>query len=169
MLLVAVGCIAASAAAIDRHDSDEEMSCQKSVETAQAKVRTERWESPEDLPDIGSYPDIHWQLRLPSHACSRGSAGPTDFAYQGVIGLRPADARRLADDYGFVPFASVDKDTLKHDSTPADVWPDLAPFLPTDARWLHSERYNEAPGSKKWRVAFLDVDQHTMLFLLNDH
>ncbi|SCL59089.1 hypothetical protein GA0070604_3978 [Micromonospora eburnea] len=167
MLLAAAGWAAAGFLLI-RDDRAESRACQESVKAAEAKVRTDRWDPPEDLPGLGAYPEIHWQLRALGNPCSR-VPGPTDWAYQGVVKLRPEDARTLAKRYEFVPYESVNLDELPDDSSPADVWPALAPFLPTESRWLHSRSYNETDPSPLWRVAFLDVEHQTLVFMLNDH
>ncbi|NES27887.1 hypothetical protein GCE86_10030 [Micromonospora terminaliae] len=167
VLLAVVGC-ATAGFLLSGDDPTDPRTCQESVQVAEAKVRTGRWDPPTDLPDLGDYPEIHWQLRAPGNPCSR-MPGPTDFAYQGVVRLRPGDAQALAKRYEFVPWASVKKDELPHGSSPADVWPALVPFLPSEPRWLHSRSYNETPPSPRWRVAFLDVEHQTLLFMLNDH
>ncbi|MFE9690345.1 hypothetical protein [Micromonospora sp. NPDC005806] len=167
MLLAVVGCVAAGFLLIG-DDPAETRECQESVQIAEAKVHTDYWDPPEDLPGLGDYPEIHWQLRASGNPCSR-MPGPTDWAYQGVVKLRPEDAWTLAKRYDFVPWASVNPDELPHDSSPADVWPALGPFLPSESRWLHSRSYNEAAPSPRWRVAFLDVEHQTLLFMLNDH
>jgi hypothetical protein len=159
-LLMVIGCGAASLGEAGR--------CRGSVHAAEAKVRVDRWDPPEELPGLGDYPEIHWQKRALGDPCS-WVPGPTDWAYQGVTKLRPQDAQRLAEQYEFLPFASIDQAELGHSKTPADVWPDLVPFLPTDGRWLHSQSYNDAPSSSRRRVAFLDVEHQTVLFMLNDH
>lgn len=167
MLLVVVGCVAAAILSVS-DDPDEVSACQESVHAGEAKVRTDRWDSPEEMPDLGDYPEIHWQVRALGNPCTR-APGPTDWAYQGVVKLRPEDARRLAERYEFVPYASVNLDELPHSSSPADAWPALVPFLPTESRWLHSRLYNEGNPSTRWRVAFLDVEYQTLFFMLNDH
>ena len=167
MLLVVVGCAAAGFLLIG-DDQAETRTCQESVQVGEAKVRTDRWNPPEELPDLGQYPEIHWQLRAPGTPCSR-MPGPTDFAYQGVVKLQPEHAQALAKRYDFVPWTSLNLDELPHDRSPADVWPALVPFLPSESRWLHSRSYNETAPSPRWRVAFLDVEHQTLLFMLNDH
>ncbi|MGW5669186.1 hypothetical protein [Micromonospora sp. NPDC003776] len=167
MLLVVVGCVAAGFLLIGDGPTDAH-ACQKSMQVAEAKVRTDHWDPPEDLPDLGDYPEIHWQLRAPGNPCSR-MPGPTDLAYQGVVKLRPEDARTLAKRYEFVPWAPVNLDELPDDLSPADVWPALVPFLPSQSRWLHSRSYNETAPTPRWRIAFLDVEHQTLLFMLNDH
>ncbi|MEU8254231.1 hypothetical protein AB0C06_08200 [Micromonospora inaquosa] len=160
LLLVVLGCDTAAA--------DETRGCQEQRQADEEKVRVSRWESPEELPFVGEYSEIHWQARALGNPCSR-APGPTDWEYQGVIVLRPEDAHRLAEQFAFVPFASIDPAELLHSHTPTDVRPDLVPFLPTKPRWLHSEIYNEAAPSTRWRVVFLDLERHTLLFMLNDH
>ncbi|MCW3840532.1 hypothetical protein ONA70_10535 [Micromonospora yasonensis] len=167
MLLAVVGCIAAGFLLIGDDPADTR-TCQESVQVAAAKVRTDHWDPPEELPDLGDYQEIHWQLHASGNPCSR-MPGPTDWTYQGVVKLRPEDAQALAKRYDFVPWTSVNLAQLPHDSSPADVWPALAPFLPGESRWLHSRSYNETAPSPRWRVAFLDVEHQTLLFMLNDH
>ncbi|MGK5675663.1 hypothetical protein ACSNOB_22810 [Micromonospora sp. URMC 106] len=146
----------------------EAQGCRKSVREAEAKVRADRWDPPEELPDLGDYPEIHWQARALGDPCSR-VPGPTDWAYQGVVRLHPQDARRLAERYDFVPLAAGAPAHLGQGKTPADVWPGLQPFVPAGARWLHSRSYDEAPPATRGRVAFLDAEHRTVLFMLNDH
>ncbi|GAB3956826.1 hypothetical protein GCM10027614_70400 [Micromonospora vulcania] len=159
-LLMVVGCAAASVG--------EAASCRRSVHDAEAKVRVDRWDPPEELPGLGDYPGIHWQERARGNPCS-WLPGPTDWAHQGVAVLHPQDVRRLVEQYEFVPFADSDPANLGHSTTPADVWPDLVPYLPTGARWLHSQSYDDASPTARDRVAFLDVEHRTLLFMLNDH
>jgi hypothetical protein len=167
LLLVVVGCVAAGILSLS-DDADEVRACEESVRAGEAKVRTDPWDPPEQLPDLGAYPEIHWQVRALGNPCGR-APGPTDWAYQGVVRLRPEDARALAQRYGFVPYASVDPEELPHSASPADAWPALVPFLPTEPRWLHSRAYDEGNPSTRWRITFLDVEHRTLLFMLNDH
>ncbi|MCG5443610.1 hypothetical protein NIE79_001746 [Micromonospora sp. NIE79] len=160
LLLVVVGCDTAAV--------DETRGCQEQRQADEAKVRVSRWDSPEELPHVGEYSEIHWQARALGNPCSR-APGPTDWEYQGVIVLRPEDAHRLAEQFTFVPFASIDPAELVHSHTPTDVRPDLVPFLPAKPRWLHSQIYNETLPSTRWRVVFLDLEHRTLLFMLNDH
>ncbi|MET8362818.1 hypothetical protein ABZU53_04505 [Micromonospora sp. NPDC005194] len=159
-LLAVVGCDTAAV--------DETRGCQEQRQLDEAKVRVSRWEPPDELPFIGDYSEIHWQARALGNPCSR-MPGPTDWEYQGVIILRPEDAHRLAERFEFVSFTNIDPAELIHSHTPTDVRPDLAPFLPTKPQWLHSQTYNDALPSTRWRVVFLDVQHHTLLFMLNDH
>lgn len=167
ILLVVVGCVKAGFL-LTGDDPADAGACQESVNTAEAKVRTDRWDPPEEMPDLGAYPEIHWQVRALGNPCSRGP-GPTDWVYQGVVKLRPEDARRLAERYEFVPYAAVNPAELPPSSSPADAWPALVPFLPSEPRWLYSTSYNEADPSPRWRVAFLDVEHQTAFFMLTDH
>jgi hypothetical protein len=151
-----------------RDDTAQTRTCRESVQAAEATVHTDRWDPAEELPSLGEYPEIHWQQRTRANPCSR-VPGPTDWAYQGVVRLRPEDARALAGRYDFVPWAAVGQDQVPPGSTPADVWPALVPFLAGGSRWLHSRAYDETAPSPRWRVAFLDVEHRTLLFMLNDH
>ncbi|MGW3783440.1 hypothetical protein ACWD5Z_02565 [Micromonospora chokoriensis] len=157
VLLAVVGCITAVVV--------ETRGCQERRQADEAKVRVSRWESPEDLPHIGAYSEIHWQARALGNPCSL-VPGPTDWDYQGVAVLRPQDARALAEQFEFVPFAADKPAELLHPRTPANVWPGLVPFLPTEPRWLHSKAYDETLSSSGGRGVFLDVDHQTLLFML---
>ncbi|MGC5017111.1 hypothetical protein [Micromonospora sp. DT47] len=70
MLLAVVGCAAAGFLLIG-DDPAETRTCQESMQVAEAKVRTDHWDPPDDLPDLGDYPEIHWQLRTSGNPCSR--------------------------------------------------------------------------------------------------
>ncbi|SCG66372.1 hypothetical protein GA0070560_12338 [Micromonospora halophytica] len=165
-MLLVVGCAAAILSV--RDDPDDVSACQDSVRAGEAKVRTDRWNPPQEMPGLGDYPEIHWQVRALGNPCTR-APGPTDWVYQGVVRLRSEDARRLAERYEFVPYASADPGGLPYSGSPADAWPALVPFLPPQPRWLHSRSYNEGSPSTRWRVAFLDVEQRTLFFMLRDH
>ncbi|MEU1250605.1 hypothetical protein ACWD8I_23070 [Micromonospora arida] len=159
-LLLVAGCDAAAV--------DETRGCQEQRQADEAKLRVSRWGPPEDPPHVGEYSEVHWQARALGDPCSR-VPGPTDWEYQGVIALRPQDAHRLAEQFAFVPFPSIDPAELGHSHTPTDVRPDLVPFLPAKPRWLHSEIYNETLPSPRRRVVFVDLEHRTLLFMLNDH
>ncbi|MFG1777125.1 hypothetical protein ACGFIG_11935 [Micromonospora sp. NPDC049048] len=165
-LLLVGGCVGAAILVVG-DDRDEARTCQESVRAAEAKVRTDRWDPPGDLPDLGDYPEIHWQLRASGEPCGR-APGPTDWAYQGVVRLRAEDARTLAQRYDFVPYAPAGPAGTPQPG-PADAWPALAPYLPPAPRWLHSRSYDEGKPSTRWRAAFLDVEHGTLFFTLNDH
>ncbi|MGA5308387.1 hypothetical protein [Micromonospora taraxaci] len=157
VLLAVVGCVTAVVV--------ETRGCQESLKADEAEVRVSRWESPEDLPNIGEYSEIHWQARALGNPCSL-VPGPTDWEYQGVAVLRPQDARTLAEQFEFVPFSADKPAELLHSRTPADAWPGLVPFLPAESRWLHSQAYDETLPSSGGRVVFLDVEHQTLLFML---
>jgi hypothetical protein len=93
-MLLVVGCGAAGFLLIGDDPADVR-ACQESMDVAEAKVRTDRWDPPEEMPGLGDYPEIHWQVRALGNPCSR-EPGPTDWAYQGAVKLRPQEARRLA-------------------------------------------------------------------------
>ncbi|MDT0533365.1 hypothetical protein RM555_30700 [Micromonospora sp. DSM 115977] len=167
LLVVVVGCVGAAIRAVG-NDPGDTSECRESVRAEEAKVRTKRWDPPEELPGLGDYLEIHWQVRsLSGEPCGR-APGPVDWAYQGVVRLRPADARTLAQRYDFVPYAPAEPDQAPLTS-PADAWPALAPFLPAAPRWLHSRAYDEATPATRWRTAFLDVEHRTLFFTLQDH
>ncbi|MFY1620256.1 hypothetical protein [Micromonospora sp. WMMD736] len=166
--MLATAIVLLAVAGCDTAAVDGTRACEEQRKADEAKVRVDRWEPPEDLPFVGDYSEVHWQARALGNPCSR-MPGPTDWEYQGVIVLRPEDAKRMAERFEFVPFTSVDPAELTSSHAPADVRPDLVPFLPPEPQWLHSQTYNEASPSTRWRVVFLDLKRHTLLFMLNDH
>ncbi|MCG5470509.1 hypothetical protein LADH09A_004459 [Micromonospora sp. LAH09] len=144
-----------------RGDAADRRTCQVAVDAAQSTVRTDRWDPPDELPGLGAYPEIHWQGRPLGNPCSL-LPGPTDWAYQGVVRLRPEDAQALAEQYDFVPYATLDPDELPDSAAPTDVWPALAPYLPTQPVWRYSASYT---AGNQTRVAFLDVEHQTVFFV----
>ncbi|MFG3423637.1 hypothetical protein [Micromonospora sp. NPDC048063] len=163
-IVTAIGLVAGCGGTAAR----EAQGCEESIREAEAKVRVDRWDPPEELPGLGDYPEIHWQARALGDPCSR-APGPTDWAYQAVVRLHPQNARELAEQYDFAPIAADDPAQHDQGKTPADVWPDLRSHVPAAPRWLHSRSYDEAPPTTRWRVAYLDVEQETVLLMLNDH
>src|SRR5690349_12957245 len=112
--------------------------CAAEVAAVAQEVHTERRWTEQELPGVGDYLSIHWQGRPLGNPCSR-VPGPTDWAYQGVLALRPADVRALAEGYDWQP---VDPAEDPMSTTP--MWPALAQFAPASARWLHSPTYRQA-------------------------
>ncbi|MEV6369441.1 hypothetical protein AB0L86_21380 [Micromonospora musae] len=167
LLLVVPGAVTAGYLAL-RGDSALPPRCQDSVQAEEARVRTDRWDPPEDLPGLGDYSEIHWQSRAKGDPCSR-VPGPTDWAYQGVVELRPEDAQALAKRYEFMAYDPAVPPGYTSDRTPAHVWPALSPFLPPEPRWLTSRAYDELDTSPRWRVGYLDVERGVLLFMLDDH
>jgi hypothetical protein len=99
--------------------------CAEQKAADEAKVRTSRWDPPAQLADLGEYVEIHWQAKALGDPWSR-APGPTDWTYQGVVTLRPEDARTLAARPGWEP------------ATP-EVWPALAEFVPAGATWQKAD------------------------------
>ncbi|RKN27119.1 hypothetical protein D7044_28775 [Micromonospora musae] len=165
--LLPAGAVTAGYLAV-RSDWTHQTTCRESLPIEEAKVRTVRWDRPEDLPGLGDYPAIHWQARAKGDPCSRGP-GPTDWAYQGVVELRPEDARALAKRYEFVAYDPVVSAEYAAERTPEDLWSALSGFLPPETRWLTSRVYDELDTSSRWRIAYLDVEHATLLFMLDDH
>lgn len=161
--VVAVLCVGAGFLLL-RGDAADRRTCQTAVDAAQSTVRTDRWDPPDELPGLGAYPEIHWQGRPLGNPCSL-VPGPTDWAYQGVVKLRPEDAQALAEQYDFVPNATLDPDELPHSATPADVWPALAPYLPTRSVWQYSASH---VAQNQARIVFLDVEHQTVFFVLRN-
>jgi hypothetical protein len=139
MLLATVAVLVALAACAEEPD------CTERKAADEAKVRTTRWDPPAQLADLGEYVEIHWQVRTLGDPCSR-APGPTDRAYQGVVKLRPEDARTLAAKPGWQP------------ATP-EVWPALVEFVPPVAVWQR--------GSGSGPTIYLDAANATALFTLN--
>jgi hypothetical protein len=140
--------------------------CQASLRADEAKVRTERWDPPTELPDLGEYLEIHWQARAAGDPCDR-APGPTDWRYQGVVKLKPADAKALAEQYDW---GAVEASADPNDpDTPAQLWDALKPFVPADVRWRHSRIYDQEEPQIRWRTFYFDPDRAVAWFALYDH
>jgi hypothetical protein len=163
--LVAVGFAIASLTGLEL---TSRATCNRSMEADEAKVRTDRWEPADDIPGLGEYVEIHWQLRAAGDPCSRGP-GPTDWQYQGIIHLRPNDAQALAARYDWQPLAPSPSPGVDDLDTPAQVWPSLEPFVPAGARSLHNDSYDEQRPQVHWRRVYLDQDRAVAFFALYDH
>ena len=106
---------------------------------------TTRWDPPAQLAALGEYVEIHWQARALGDPCSR-APGPTDWSYQGVVKLRPEDARALAAQPGWQP------------ATP-EIWPALDEFAPPAADWQRADG-DQAP------TIYLDAASAVALFAI---
>lgn len=134
--------------------------CQASVQAGEAKVRTERWDPPAELPDLGDYLEIHWQARAAGDPCDR-APGPTDWVYQGVVKLRPDDARKLAEQYEWGAASELDP--------PGPMWDALKPFVPDGVVWRRSRIYDQEEPQIRWRNLSFDPDRAVAWFALYDH
>lgn len=143
------------------------MDCSGKLAEAAAEVRTDRRWTAADLPGIGDYLEIHWQLRAAGDPCSR-APGPTDWRYQGFLRLRPDDARALRTGYAWVPLSA--SPGAGDGDTPSDVWPALSAHAPAAARWLHSSQYaaffEQGP---RWGDLYLADGDDVAFFVLYDH
>jgi hypothetical protein len=126
--------------------SGDEPTCAEQKAADEAKVRTTRWDPPAQLAELGEYVEIHWQAHALGDPCSR-APGPTDWTYQGVVKLRPEDARTLSARPGWQP------------ATP-DVWPALAEFVPASAAW------QSADAAGQGRRIYLDAERGHALFTI---
>lgn len=170
---VALVLAASAVAALSRAHADTGgRNCPAEVEARETQVHADRSWTEHDLPGIGEYIEVHWQIHATGDPCIR-VPGPTDWHYQGVVRLRPTDATALAhkyQDWRRVPTpASPSPDDYEWD-TPSQMWPALAPFVPTGVRWMHSARYasSEFQGSR-WGDLYLDPDRSLAFFVLYDH
>jgi hypothetical protein len=143
MLLAALVAVAASSACTESSPAGPGCAAQKAAD--EAKIHTTRWDPPGQLADLGEYLEIHWQARALGDPCSP-APGPTDWTYQGVVKLRPDDARTLAAKPGWQP------------ATP-EVWPALVEFVPAVATWQR--------GSGGGPAIYLDATSATALFTLS--
>ncbi|MGN9893967.1 hypothetical protein [Micromonospora sp. L31] len=130
--------------------------CPDQLAADTAEIRTDRGFPAENVPGLGDFLDVHWQVDTEANPCSRGP-GPTDWVYQGVVRLRPADARALAAAYPWEPATAE----------PA-VWPGLSPYLPAGVRWRHSAAYDESAAGSRHLELHLDPDRAVALFRLWD-
>ncbi|MEV0902448.1 hypothetical protein [Actinoplanes sp. NPDC049802] len=145
--------------------------CPEQIAASQATVHTDRRWTEADIPGIGNYSEIHWQLRAAGNPCSR-VPGPTDWRYQGVIRLRPEDATALATRYDWRPVpAVIPSGSEKYEyETPNQMWPALVPFVPDGTRWLHSEAWAETYSQgAQWTALYLAPDHALAFVVLYDH
>lgn len=111
--------------------------------------------------------------------CCSGSPRPAGFwrrpacwraRYQGLLRLRPQDARALADGYDWQPVAATASPGTYQWDTPAQMWPALAAFSPAEPQWLHSGAYAEAHFQHgRWGDLYLDPAAGFAFFVLQDH
>ena len=146
-----------------------EPSCAEQVEQNEAAVRTNHHLDNDDLPGVGDYVEVHWQIRAAGDPCSR-VIGPTELRYQDVIVMREADAAALKAAWDWQPVVgSTPFTTHQILATPSGIWPALAGFLPKGARWTHSGAYDEAGKATQWRDVYFDLDHATLLVFSFDH
>ncbi|WP_089157825.1 hypothetical protein [Micromonospora sp. NBS 11-29] len=144
------GCGAVSR--LPRTGDTEERDCAARVVVEEAKVRTDRRWTDEDVPGIGAYAEIHWQVDYPSFACSR-APGPTDLRYQAVVRLAPADTRALTTRFAWTPVTGA----------APEVWPALAAYVPGGVRW--QRRVDPDAGGVEVHV---DPERSLLLFTAVD-
>jgi hypothetical protein len=146
LLLATVAVLAAlGAGACTEPAAEKPAGCAEQKAADEAAVRATRWDPPAQLADLGEYVEIHWQARALGDPCSR-APGPTDWSYQGVVKLRPEDARALAARPGWQP------------ATP-EIWPALAEFAPPGASWQRADG-GQAP------TIYLDAANSVALFAI---
>lgn len=179
---VLIGGATAAALAVRRSVDADERACAARLADAELKIRTDRWDPPEELADLGEYLGIHWQLRAGGAACS-WVPGPTGWQYQMVVQLRPAQAHALAQRISeTAKQAAAEQAGEEHpaagESTgqagdgmavPGDVWPGLAGFLPSAATWVHHAAYDDLHHSARWRALYVDPVSSRAFVALNDH
>ncbi|MGC4897126.1 hypothetical protein [Micromonospora sp. DT31] len=118
-----------------RSSGAQEGDCAARIAAEEAEIHTDRRWDAQDVPGIGAYPEIHWQVDHPSFACSR-APGPTDRRYQAVVRLADADARALSAAWAWTPVAG----------TAPEVWPGLTAYVPDGVRWHRSVDRDAAGG-----------------------
>ncbi|GAA4589710.1 hypothetical protein BJY16_008987 [Actinoplanes octamycinicus] len=138
--------------------------CQTEVDAALEHVYTARRWTETDLPGIGDYLEVHYHLTEAGLPCEERGPEEGDWGYQGVLRLRPADGAALAAAYDWAPLQGQD---FRY-GTPAQMWPGLAPFVPADPGWLHSDKYArlKSTGEKRGDL-FLSADHSTAYFVLH--
>jgi hypothetical protein len=162
VVAVLIGVAYSAVVARGRMKDAEARQCRESVAAAAQEVHTERWYPPEELLDLGNYPEIHWQVRGSLHCA--GIPDVTDHRHQGVVRLRPEDARALAS-----RMAAVRDDAENAASAvPVQVWPGLAGFVPAGVRWQHSRRYDEAQQLERRRQLYVDPKSAIALFVITE-
>jgi len=145
MLLLATVAVLATLTACGDPAPAPKPACAEQKAADEAAVRTTRWDPPAQLAALGEYVEIHWQARALGDPCSR-APGPTDWSYQGVVKLRPEDARALAAQPGWQP------------ATP-EIWPALDEFAPPAADWQRADG-DQAP------TIYLDAAGAVALFAI---
>ena len=145
----------------------EQPSCAASV--PRAKIQTARRWTDDDYPGIGDYLAIHWAGLPAKNPCSSASA-EIDWAYQGVVKLRKADADALERAYGWHPVPTNPTGEEYAGDTPRQMWPELARFAPRDANWQHSKTYAEQNLlPERWGDLYLDPDHDVAFFVYYVH
>ncbi|MGI5236696.1 hypothetical protein [Dactylosporangium sp. CA-139066] len=140
--------------------------CEASLQAGEAKVFTDRWDPAAELPDVGEYAEIHWQVRAAGDPCDR-AVGPTDWRYQGVLKLRPEDAKVLA---GMYDWGAADPSPDPQDlDDPTQMWDALKPFVPAGVHWHNSHFYDEEEPQARWRSFYFDPDLAVAWFAMYDH
>ncbi|MFI5911349.1 hypothetical protein [Dactylosporangium sp. NPDC051541] len=146
--------------------------CPAQLQADESKVRSDRNWTEMDLPGVGDYAEVHWQLRAAGDPCLR-APGPTDWHYQGVIRLRPEDATALAQGYSdwqSVPVSATPSPGGYEWDTPSQMWSALVPFVPVGVSWSHSLSYaNTQFQHGRWGDLYLDPDKTVAFFVLYDH
>jgi hypothetical protein len=168
--LVLVGLLGLTLVVQRAASNGAEDDCQNKVEAAEAKLRTDRRWTERDIPGIGNYREIHWQVRALGHPCPR-APGPTDYAYQGIVFLRPADAAALARRYDWAPVATSGSSGQSDKEKPSGLSrmsPPLARLAPAGVRWRHSEQYAEnGVALADSPDLYLDPDHSVAFFTLH--
>jgi hypothetical protein len=165
MLLV----LAAGLALAGCGDAADGPGCVDQLKKDEAVVRTEHNLDGEDLPGVGDYLEVHWQLHASGDPCLR-LLGPTDWKYQDVIVLREADAAALKAAWDWQPVTGpTPSSSHQIFATPSDIWPALAEYLAKSARWTHSDAYDTAGFSGQNRSVYLDPDHAILLVFTFDY
>jgi hypothetical protein len=188
-VVVAVLVVVALAAVVarTRMQAAENQQCRERVRDDSRRVNTERWYSPEELIDLGIYQEIHWQTRTEGE-CDQG-ATMVNYLYQGVVKLRPEDARTLAKritdvaQNGWLSFPSPSSPPPSSPSptgtaqastgtavggVPLVIWTDLLVFVPAGVKWVHSPAYDAAQVPSRKRSLFVDPDLAVAFFSFSD-
>jgi hypothetical protein len=144
--------------------------CQDKVDASESKLRTERRWTDRDVPGIGNYRKVHWQVRVLGDPCSR-APGPTDYEYQGIVSLRPADAAALAENYDWEPVATAAANAPTDPEQASDLDgmpPALAEVVPVGVRWQFSSQYAEkVAGLAEAPRLYLDPEHSVAFFTLH--
>lgn len=162
VVVVLIGVAYAAVVARGRMKDAEARQCLESMATTAQEVHTERWYPPDELLDLGAYQEIHWQVRGSVHC--EGVPDVTDYRHQGVVRLRPEDARAVARKMAAL---RDDADTASS-AVPVEVWPGLAGFVPPGVRWQHSRRYDGSLNLDRRRQLYVDPKAAIGLFIVTD-
>jgi hypothetical protein len=192
VVIVLAAVAVAAVVARERMQAAEVRACLDQLKEYPPQVSTERWFPPEEVTDLGVYTEIHWQTRVQGE-CGVGFSS-VRYLYQGVVRLRPEDATAVAKRITQTPQPSPEESATEESATeesdpeapdtatsspapvvtsavgavPAEIWPDLAPFVPRGVTWVHNQAYDDAQGLGRVRSLYVDPKRSVAFFEITE-